>query len=601
MSEWSRYMPIVKGELKPTLLALVLMGSLCFSTAVRAETLSKLIDRANQAVAKQDNLEAISLYEQAVQKSPNDKALKKNLAVLYANYGVTLQEKRDYDAAIQNYDKALSLAPVDSQDARNILDAKAGALYSEAMDMRDLNGSQTAAGPASGQINARMQDLLEQAIALKPEEPAFKKGLATMYLDQAYNLATAEKYAEAAPLLEQAMAIDNQSPAIKQSLANVYLGLARNDELHRKEWIDKALAVDNSDSVKQAANILLAPPIVIQQTKSRTSAVRQKKSFATPPGEIKSRAPRDLAKLSVVDMLKDMENQLGLDSAKKATLEDRLEVVEKQVMGGVKTGPVAVRAKEAYVALMGSTDGVSANSLEVVQAPLMTSEDSYLDQIFKVTDGKVVRWGKFPLRVYVEAPKDTALFKPEYKEAALRGLNIWKDKTSGFANYVEVKNPQAADITITWTDQYVDRFADLAKSPDVYKNFVPPKRTPFMQVLQVASMLTPGYFSLAPQALGAAVQYKQNKKLEVIRDESAIKLGLAPTKDLSPEAAQTLIQNMAAKEFGHALGLKGSSTQQGDLLYPELKSDVVQLPSPRDLETLRELYDRPANIVLNVH
>jgi predicted Zn-dependent protease len=135
----------------------------------------------------------------------------------------------------------------------------------------------------------------------------------------------------------------------------------------------------------------------------------------------------------------------------------------------------------------------------------------------------------------------------------------------------------------------------------VYKNYTPPKNNPLITAVRMASMFTPGYFALVPQAASAAMQYQQVKKLAVIQNESKITLGLEPVKDLSPDAAKLVIQNMAAKEFGHALGLKGASPKEGDLLYPQLRSDVAQLPSSRDLATLREIYNRPPNILLNVH
>jgi len=154
---------------------------------------------------------------------------------------------------------------------------------------------------------------------------------------------------------------------------------------------------------------------------------------------------------------------------------------------------------------------------------------------------------------------------------------------------------------VSWANQYIDRFADPENAPSLYKNFTPPKRSKLLTAVQMASMFTPGYFSLAPQAVNAAMQYNINKKLQVIQDESKIAIGLTPTQNLPPDAAKLLVQNMAAKEFGHALGLKGNSSQAGDLLYPELRSDVAQLPTTRDLATLREIYDRPPNILLNVH
>jgi hypothetical protein len=183
----------------------------------------------------------------------------------------------------------------------------------------------------------------------------------------------------------------------------------------------------------------------------------------------------------------------------------------------------------------------------------------------------------------------------------LQGFTVWKDKTNGFINFVEIKNPQSADIQVSWANQYVDRFADPEHVPTLYKDYSPPKRNPLLTVVQMASMFTPGYFSLIPQAASSAMQYQQYKKLEVIQNESKITLGLEPVKDLNPDAAKLLMQNMAAKEFGHALGLKGSSPTEGDLLYPALRSDAAQMPTSRDLATLRELYNRPPNIILNVH
>jgi hypothetical protein len=304
-------------------------------------------------------------------------------------------------------------------------------------------------------------------------------------------------------------------------------------------------------------------------------------------------------------MLRDMENQLQITPDKKATINDRLDTVEKQVLGKTQSGALATRTKTVYTALMGSYDGtLNQSNVNLVQAPATNSENSYLDEIFKVTDGKVVRWGRFPIRVYFEEPKadskESALYKAEYKAAALKGFEVWKERTDGFVKFLEIKNPLSADVIVNWTEPYVDRFADPDKAPDVYKTYTPPKRSHLMTAVQMASMFTPGYFSLVPQAAAAGLQYQQYKKMAVIQEESKVYLGLAPTKSLQPEAATLLIQNMAAKEFGHALGLKGSSPTQGDLLYPELRSDAPQYPTTRDLTTLRELYNRPPNIILNV-
>ncbi|MCE3236212.1 MAG: repeat protein [Vampirovibrio sp.] len=576
------------GVARLTLLSLMLLAACASAPAgFAADALQDVVNRGNAAAEKQDYATAIQYYEQAIQKAPSESILKRNLSVLYANYAVNLQEQKKFDEALRYLDKGKALTASGSKEAKSIQDARASVLFSRAMDMRDTVQNPTAAD------YAKMRELLENAITLSPTEAAFKKGLAGVYMDEAYQLALQEKYADAKTLLENALKYDSQNKAVKQSLANVYLGLAKNDIDHRKEYVEKALSLDSSPQLKKSADRMLGLDIAADAGVSD--------GFAATPDESKAKAPREISKLSVAEMIHDMEAQLQLTPDKNATLTDRLAVLEKQVLGKTQNGALAVRTKTVYTALMGSFDGTLAQSNpKLVQAPVLASTGSYLDEIFKVTDGKVIRWGKFPLRVYFEEPKDNPLFKPEYKEAALKGLNIWKSRTDGFVNFVEIKNPQAADILISWTDQYVNRFTDPDKVSTSFKNYTPPKRSPLMTVAQVASMVTPGYFSLAPQAAAAALQYQQMKKMDVIKEESKIKLGLEPTKSLAPEAAQLLIQNMAAKEFGHALGLKGTSPESGDLLYPDLRSDIAQVPSSRDLATLRDLYNRPPNIILNV-
>lgn len=556
--------------------------------AKASESLESLVNRGNVAADQQHYPAAIQAYEQAIQKAPAAPNLKNNLAILYANQAVSLQEQKKYEPAFQALEKGLRLVSPESPTARSLREAKGSLYFSQAIDLKD--GNQT---PSPSDI-AAVKALLEKAIALNPKEAVFKKAMAGVYMDEAYTLAVEERYADAKPLLDEALIYDPQNKAVTQSLANVYLGLAKNQPSQREEWIDKATTLDKSSAMRQKADRILAL--------GRSTPVENKTAlFAANPSEAKMIPPREMAKLSVSDMLRDMEAQLQLTPGQDDSLNARLEVLEKQVLGKAQEGGLAVRTKLVYTSLMGRYDGAVSTQSPHLIASTTASDDGYLDEIFKVTDGKVIRWGKFPLRIYFETPKDNPLFRTQYKDAALEGFNLWKSQTQGFVNFVEVKNPQAADIQVSWIDTYEDRFENPDHLPTVYRDYKAPKKSPLMGVVQVATMLTPGYFSLAPQMVGAAMQYKQAKKMQILVDESKIKLGLLPTRDLGDEAAGLLMRNMAAKEFGHVLGLKGSSTQTGDLLYPGLRSDAPQSLSTRDLATLRELYNRPPNIILNTH
>jgi tetratricopeptide (TPR) repeat protein len=585
-------------------------------TPAATDGLQALLNNANAAANKKDYPQAIALYEQAVAKASGEKTFKHNLSVLYANYGVGLEEKGEYAAAQKALDKSLALSSPQSQEATSVREAKAGAYYSEAMALRSTLQAKDENAPRTATELASIRTLLNKAIALSPQQGVYKQGMANTYLDEAYDLANQEHYTEALPILEKARTYDPDSDAVQESLANVYLGLARNDVAHRQVWIDKALATDKSPQIQQTAAQLKAAP---RQTQAGDI---KKKSFATSPGATALKPPPELSHLSVLGMIEVMEGELGLHPAPKATLQTRLEAIEKPVLGQLGTGLLTQRSKAAYTVLMGKSATapvLQAKNLPAMAEPLSAiPEDTYLDKVFAVTDGKVVRWGRFPLRLYFDVPVETITdkngktkpvknqtpgwYKPEYRETALAGFNLWNADTGGFARIVEVKNPAAADILVHWAKEpYTDRFAKPeTKTTDVYKNYVPPKHSKTMRALQVASMATPGYLSLAPQALNAALQYKEARKLELLRTESTLTLGLGSLEALSPQAAKVRLQNISAREFGHALGIKGISPNAADLMSTTPVSDsTVQSPTMRDLNTLRALYDRPANIVLN--
>jgi predicted Zn-dependent protease len=122
------------------------------------------------------------------------------------------------------------------------------------------------------------------------------------------------------------------------------------------------------------------------------------------------------------------------------------------------------------------------------------------------------------------------------------------------------------------------------------------------KALGYAAMFTPGFYSLIPQIAYSASRYQQYKFMALVKQESTIVLGLKGIEKLSEADAEKAIQNMGAHEFGHLLGLKANSPTDSDALSEKtpFTNDTVVLPSDRDIQTLRELYERPPNIILNV-
>lgn len=567
---------------KHRLLASILIVCMAAVTAAPALARSpqEKIARANQLANNEQFDQAIPIYERVLKAQPDNAQLKRNLIILYVNYGVTLQNQKRYDEAVPLFEKALALNPEDRHARRGL----AGNYFNRSMDMREAGSTDYAA----------MRSLIEKAIALNPEEPVFKRAMASVYFDEAIALAYAANYAEAAELLEKALRLQPDDPAIRTSLVNMYLA---------QQQYDKALALDNSPEMHAKVERLKNPP----ETAAQASAGPQ--GFpALSAGE--NKLPRQAAKLNISEMLLDIENQLGIARDTDATLIERIALAEEQVYGEDEAedraeAPLADRVRDLYAGLMGNRSGMVAQSRpDLRQAPAFASEHSYLDKIFEMTDGKVLRWGKFPIRVFIDTPDEEdpeyPLYKDEYRNAVIRGLDVWKDATGGQITTVVVDDRESADTVFLWGDVFIDRYTVDETLHDTYSDLKVPKPSKLATLLQVAAAFTPGIYGLAPQALSAAMNYRQLKKLEVIREESMIVLGLNPLQDLPPDEALTYLQNMAAEQFGHVLGLKAHSDKPGDLMHPGLKSDTVQQPTHRDITTLSELYSRPANIILNV-
>jgi len=406
------------------LFAIALLAQLAVSPALAAETVEAMVNRANAAAEKQDYPTAISLYEQATKKAPTQTTLKKNLAILYANYGVGLHEQKKDAEALGYLDKGLSLTQPDSREWKNIREAKAGIYFSQAVTLKD-----SVDNPTTSDFE-QMKGYLNKALELSPNEQTFKRTMAGIYGDEAYQAALQENYDKARVYLETGLTYDPQNKMLHQSLANVYLGLAKQQPDHTQEWIDKALATDNSPKIQEVSQKILKAGI--------TSSGG---GFASQPNEAQGAAPKEMSQMSVAEMVADMEAQLQVHPAKGEAITDRLETLEKQVLGKPQTGALAVRTKTLYGNLMGSYSGGSyaQSNVSLTQAPVSNTQNTYLADIFKVTDGKVIRWGKFPLRVYFDTPKNNELYKPEYRQAVLDGFTTWKTQTNGFVTFVEVK------------------------------------------------------------------------------------------------------------------------------------------------------------------
>ncbi|MEM0951774.1 MAG: tetratricopeptide repeat protein [Cyanobacteria bacterium P01_H01_bin.74] len=568
---------------------------------IQSQNLQTVVQQGNLAADKKNYALAIKHYKRAIQLDPTNKSLQKNLTVILINAGVEKQNQEDFTQAFSYFEQAGQANPNIAALNDSINGAIADAHYGQAMSLREIPDQNT------GHYNYHaVREALEKALQKKPDNPLFRRSLAGVYMDEAYPLAIDEQFEQARVLLEKAHGIDPGNKTVKGSLANIYIALAQKFPEKYSHLTDKALVLDHSPRIQSVVERMqLANP------EARANNAAQ---FSMAVDDIQASPPPEMRTLSVHQMLSDLELQLAISPAENQDIVHRLARVEQQVYGKAGTGPVALRAKAVYTSMMGSYTGKNQpQEIQLAQkkSPFKT-KDNYLDRVFAVTDGKVIRWGKFPLRLYFEPPEDNnSLYQEQYKQAALAGFTLWKKATKGFANVVEIQDPSLADITVHWgVSAYSDRFANEEKTPELTKQYQDFRMTAksqssrFRNVLrmatQVATMAAPGYFSLAPQAFNAAMQYRQYKNVALIRKESEITLGLAAVKELPPDAQQIFVQNMAARELGHVLGLKTLTENPDDIMYRKLNMQTLKQPSQRDLNTLSALYKLSPNIILNV-
>lgn len=163
----------------------------------------------------------------------------------------------------------------------------------------------------------------------------------------------------------------------------------------------------------------------------------------------------------------------------------------------------------------------------------------------------LLHWDHLPLRVYL-APEPGA---PGWsREAALSGFAEWVRASGGLIQFQEVSAPDEADVTVAFTPQ--------------------------------ASV--PGH----PGVVGLTEEDTDGDLL--CRVETTLATGGASPGEL---------RDLAAHEFGHALGIDGHSEDPADMMYPALTRyrglDGTPQLAParavtrRDVNTLRLCYQPP--------
>ena len=183
----------------------------------------------------------------------------------------------------------------------------------------------------------------------------------------------------------------------------------------------------------------------------------------------------------------------------------------------------------------------------------------YFDHITLFSQGRITRFTRMPIRVYISPVLKDSPYLPEIRYA----MQEWHTASDGDIRFEETEAPRNADIRVSWghSGLHTD-FQDMRLGSA--------ELTRLKDTKQIVAQ--------EPDEPNASPPFT----VEVI----LMLEGDGTIGELSQEEMRTVCLH----EFGHAIGLWGHSPHPGDVSYA---TATVQQPSTRDITTLRQLYNTP--------
>jgi hypothetical protein len=212
--------------------------------------------------------------------------------------------------------------------------------------------------------------------------------------------------------------------------------------------------------------------------------------------------------------------------------------------------PASNEPSQSYDSLTGtspSTQGPLAEYPQVhrLEQNFYPSQGHYLDRIAE--EGLYVRWpdDAMPLKVFIERKTQGT----DYAIMARKAIKAWADASDGKISYVEVTDPEVAQIRVYWTET-------LGTKDVGGQGFLKEGSTRIRQ--------------------GEKTLYQEIK---------------VATLDFQrfPNPPHRIYHTLV-HEFGHALGLRGHSDHPADVMYATKTGSESGTLSQRDINTIRELY-----------
>jgi tetratricopeptide (TPR) repeat protein len=184
----------------------------------------------------------------------------------------------------------------------------------------------------------------------------------------------------------------------------------------------------------------------------------------------------------------------------------------------------------------------------------------YLESIME--NGKFYRWpiNRLPLKVFVDTGAAVPNFKEAYRTGFLEALSAWSTASQNKLTFMLVPSPIGADIAADWT---ANPYEVRQSGSDVEQGIC------FMQSLTNKRQHTVDEFIATARLRICTIDRETGKPLG---DDDMKKTCL--------------------HELGHALGLRGHSSNNHDIMFYSVSPTVWPVLSKRDKATLCRLYEQ---------
>ena len=255
--------------------------------------------------------EAITYYQKALEIDPGNKVARENLLHCYNNYGVTLRNNGDWDAAIHAYRNALKLQPSYQLARTNLSDVlwqKANAYRQSGrsteaiatyLELRELHPDDTNIDSLLGELYLKVKNYPEAVsafhkvhVALRTDKQA-QHNLIAAYQQYAKALRNRKDYGAAVTQLQKAVDLFPKDINLRLSLSQAYQHIGKYE--HARTELERILAqdADNQNAKTELVNLQIR----------RGNALMNRKKYAA--------AAAVFEKIPASEKTIDMHNMIG--------------------------------------------------------------------------------------------------------------------------------------------------------------------------------------------------------------------------------------------------------------------------------------------------